>query len=100
MHDKSLYQSHCHITDCLQSCFLSGNEGYLWFNTCNYVRLLGSHGCVFVYQCTDYSCVFGKRNYRVLVRVCVCVCVCMRSRARVCVCVCVCVCLHDNSKRN
>ena len=29
-----------------------------------------------------YSCVFGKRNYRVLVRVCVCVF------------------LHDNSKRN
>ena len=23
----------------------------------------------------NYSCVFGKRNYRVLVRVCVCVCV-------------------------
>ena len=37
-----------------------------------------------------YSCVFGKRNYRVLVRVSLCVCVC----------VCVCVCLHDNSKRN
>ena len=37
----------------------------------------------------NYSCVFGKRNYRVLVRVSVCVCVC------VCVCV-----LHDNSKRN
>ena len=34
-----------------------------------------------------YSCVFGKRNYRVLVRVCVCVCVC------VCLCVCVCVCV-------
>ena len=31
-----------------------------------------------------YSCVFGKRNYRVLVRVCVCVCVCP------CVCVCFC----------
>ena len=43
---------------------------------------------------TYYSCVFGKRNYRVLVRVCVCVCVC------VCLCVCVCVFLHDNSKRN
>ena len=41
-----------------------------------------------------YSCVFGKRNYRVLVRVSVCVCVC------VCVSVCVCVFLHDNSKRN
>ena len=37
-----------------------------------------------------YSCVFGKRNYRVLVRVSVCVCVCL----------CVCVFLHDNSKRN
>ena len=34
------------------------------------------------------SCVFGKRNYRVLVRV------------SVCVCVCVCVFLHDISKRN
>ena len=32
----------------------------------------------------NYSCVFGKRNYRVLVRVSVCVCVF----------------LHDNSKRN
>ena len=31
---------------------------------------------------SSYSCVFGKRNYRVLVRVCVCVF------------------LHDNSKRN
>ena len=30
-----------------------------------------------------YSCVFGKRNYRVLVRVCVCVCV----SVFVCVCV-------------
>ena len=39
-----------------------------------------------------YSCVFRKRNYRVLVRVSVCVCLC--------VCVCVCVFLHDNSKRN
>ena len=35
-----------------------------------------------------YSCVFGKRSYRVLVRV------------SVCVCVFVCVFLHDNSKRN
>ena len=42
----------------------------------------------------NYSCVFGKRNYRVLVRVSVCVCVC------VCVCLCVCVFLHNNSKRN
>ena len=33
---------------------------------------------------SSYSCVFGKRNYRVLVRVSVCVCVF----------------LHDNSKRN
>ena len=37
-----------------------------------------------------YSCVFGKCNYRVLVRVSVCVCVCP----------CLCVFLHDNSKRN
>ena len=37
-----------------------------------------------------YSCVFGKRIYRVLDRVSVCVCVC----------VCVCVFLHNNSKRN
>ena len=37
-----------------------------------------------------YSCVSGKRNYRVLVRVSVCVCVCVP----------VCVFLHDNSKRN
>ena len=27
-----------------------------------------------------YSCVFGKRNYRVLVRVSVCVCVCVFVR--------------------
>ena len=33
-----------------------------------------------------YSAVFGKRNYRVLVRVSVCVCVCVF----VCVCVCFC----------
>ena len=25
---------------------------------------------------TGYSCVFGKRNYRVLESLCVCVCVC------------------------
>ena len=47
-----------------------------------------------------YSCVFGKRNYRVLVRVSVCVCVCVRVCVCVCVSVCVCVFLHDNSKRN
>ena len=35
-----------------------------------------------------YSCVFGKRNYRILVRVCVCMCPCL------------CVFLHNNSKRN
>ena len=29
-----------------------------------------------------YSCVFGKRNHRVLVRVCVCVCVCFCTRSR------------------
>ena len=45
-----------------------------------------------------YSCVFGKRNYRVLVRVSVCVHVCVR--VCVCVSVCMCVFLHDNSKRN
>ena len=33
-------------------------------------------------SCALYSCVFGKRNYKVLVRVCVCVCLC------VCVCFC------------
>ena len=42
--------------------------------------------------CINYSCVFGKRNYRVLVRVSVCVCAS--------VFVCVCVFLRDNSKRN
>ena len=43
------------------------------------------------YDClVYYSCVFGKRNYRVLVRVSVCVCVSVF----------VCVFLHDNSKRN
>ena len=59
----------------------------LWFksechNTCDILV-----GLVSKYY---YSCVFGKRNYRVLVRVSLCVCVC----------VCVCVFLHDNSKRN
>ena len=49
--------------------------------------------CVYLYL-DNYSCVFGKRNYRVLVRVSLCVCVC------VCVSVFVCVFLHDNSKRN
>ena len=39
---------------------------------------------------SSYSCVFGKRKYRVLVRVSVCVCVSVF----------VCVFLHDNSKRN
>ena len=33
----------------------------------------------------NYSCVFGKRNYRVLVRVCVCVCVCVCVSVFVCV---------------
>ena len=37
---------------------------------------------VFEANGSSYSCVFGKRNYRVLVRVCVCVCV------FVCVCFC------------
>ena len=46
--------------------------------------------CVNKWVPTCYSCVFGKRNYRVLVRVSLCVCVCL----------CVCVFLHDNSKRN
>ena len=54
-----------------------------------------SYGYVYVIRFSSisnfyYSCVFGKRNYRVLVRVSVCVCLC----------VCVCVFLHDNSKRN
>ena len=44
----------------------------------------------FIRLCTHYSCVFGKRNYRVLVRVSLCVLVS----------VCVCFFLHDNSKRN
>ena len=43
-----------------------------------------------------YSCVFAKRNYSVLVRVCVCVFVCVCIRVCVCVYVCVrvyvCVC--------
>ena len=39
----------------------------------------------------NYSCVFGKRNYRVLVRVSMCVCMCVC----VCVCVCPCVCEHE-----
>ena len=41
-----------------------------------------------------YSCVFGKLNYRVPVRVSVCLCVCP------CLCACVYVFLHDNSRRN
>ena len=59
-------------------------------NTCRYHHLRGS---AIVYTlvkswCYYYSCVFGKRNYRVLFRVGVCVCVSMF------------VFLHDNSKRN
>ena len=53
---------------------------------------------VYMKQSHFYSCVFGKRNYRVLVRVCVCVCVCVCVRPSVFVCVC--VFLHDNSRRN
>ena len=45
---------------------------------------------IFVY---NYSCVFGKRNYRVLVRVSVCVC------ASVFVCVCVCVCFYTITQK-
>ena len=41
-----------------------------------------SENLFLVYAMLCYSCVFGKRNYRVLVRVCVCVFVC------VCVCFC------------
>ena len=61
---------------------------------------------IWICSCNDhyYSCVFGKRNYRVLVRVCVCVCVCVCVSVCVCVCpylcVCVCFCTIDNSKRN
>ena len=47
---------------------------------------------LFVYN--YYSCVFAKRNYRVLVRVCVCVRVCVFPCFRVSVF------LHDNSKSN
>ena len=45
-----------------------------------------SENLFLVTSLTYYSCVFGKRNYRVLVRVSVCVCLC------VCVFVCVCFC--------
>ena len=38
--------------------------------------------CIF-----NFICLFAKRNYRVLIRVCLCVCVCVC--VRVCVCVCV-----------
>ena len=58
--------------------YTSANKCSMYFISTPLVRL------------PSYSCVFGKRNYRVLVRVSVCVCVC----------VCVCVFLHDNSKRN
>ena len=53
---------------------------------------LSSQYTAMTHEAPFYSCVFGKRNYRVLVRVSVCVCVCL--------CVCVFVFLHDNSKRN
>ena len=61
------------------------------------LHVAASHGKLrriqeIMHKAGNYSCVFGKRNYRVLVRVSVCVCVC--------VCLCVCVFLHDNSKRN
>ena len=55
-----------------------------------FMQRIGKKRTRLQFQHPNYSCVFGKRNYRVLVRVSVCVCVC----------VCVCVFLHDNSKRN
>ena len=59
-----------------------------------YMKIWGSSSRQHVVQIVviEYSCVFRKRNYRLLVRVCVCVCVCP--------CLCLCVFLHDNSKRN
>ena len=52
------------------------------------VLVLGIAVNLFTMSVACYSCDFGKRNYRVLVRV------------SVCVYVFVCVFLHDNSKRN
>ena len=57
---------------------------------CLYQRLCGVSRRALYRLNAFYSCVFGKRNYRVLVRVSVCVCVCVF----------VCVFLQDNSKRN
>ena len=73
--DMSLYQTSCVLTTVCMFSFKSRPSIIL--GTCKaHVSML-----------CNYSCVFGKRNYRVLVRVSVCVCV------RVCVCVCVCVCV-------
>ena len=77
----------------------------------NYKRQCHIFPRVCIYH--NYSCVFAKRNYRVLIRVCMCVCVCVcvsvslcvcmrafvymcvcvRTRACVRACVCVCVCV-------
>ena len=46
-----------------------------------------------LHGCDIYICVFGKHNYRVLVRVSVCVDVCVCVCVCVCVFVCVCVCV-------
>ena len=46
---------------------------------------------------SNYSCVFGKRNYRVLIRVFVCVCVCVY--VPVCVCVCFCTIIQSRNTK-
>ena len=53
------------------------------FNKTGFIYLSSQYTAM-THEAPFYSCVFGKRNYRVLVRVSVCVCVCL------CVCVCFC----------
>ena len=59
---------------------------YLFHNT-----LIGSVNNLAPVFSINYSCIFAKRNYRVLVRVSLCVCIC--------VCVCVCVCLRTITQK-
>ena len=58
---------------------LSTNSVQLFMIRCSFIKFLMSNSRLAII----YSCVFAKRYYRVLVRVCVCTCAC------VCVCVCV-----------
>ena len=63
------------------------NMGFMFMVYLPQTKFINGSNKILIYFIDPYhSCVFAKRNYRVLVRVCVCVCVC--------------VCVHGNSKNN